>query len=399
MTPEGPRECHDRITDAFREHFARCGSEPETAVDPLSRIDPTVRFVGSAISVLKPRLLSGTIPDTGVHLVQPAIRTRNLALLPDPGARPRWASYFRALGTLRRPDELEQTLVEVRRFLHEALAVPGERLVVRVQSADRDIVKAVTAAWPARSVEFDGQPPAAYRHRYGLADVAGRNCNVAIRVATGEPLDIGNVVVIEGSAGPLGVEFASGVSTLGARIHDRLHPHQAGPIAAAMPVAGWADVRLADALTTTVAMFRAGLRPGGRGRRRTMRGYVGCLEQLRCEAGWSTEDVARVAAAFATAEFGSDGGAGDFLAGCLTTQRKESDAPGEADRDGRRGRTGPGREPDLRRGLPPLGDHADALHPRYPSLDRLPAGIEVPLGARAVLPASPGHERYQRARH
>lgn len=374
-----PAALNDQIAERFHRHFAAGGSRRQPAAGIVSKVDPSVRFIGSAISVLKSMLQTGAIPRHGAHVVQPAIRTQNLRVLPEPDAHPRWGSYFRALGTLAGPDGLHRTVVDVWRFLHDALGIAEHRLVARAHSADRDIVAALAATCPAESLELQGQPLAAYRHRYGLDAVAGRNCNLAIRGPNGDPVDIGNVVVIEGPSGVLGVEFASGVSTLLAGIHGLVHPHQAGAIASAMPVDSWNDVRLADAVATTTAMFIDGLRPGGRGRRRTMRGYLACLDQLRLEAGWAAGDVARVAAEFARREFGSAGGVDAFLIACLSG--KERDVP----------------EPDFRRRLPSVRHHLDALHPRHTPVDRLPARVEVPLGPRPVLPASTGHEWHQRA--
>lgn len=380
---EDPAGANDQVVDGFHRHFAERGSRWQPPAGIVSDVDPTVRFIGSAISVFKPLLLSGAIPPAGVHIVQPAIRTQNLKVLLDPGARPPWASYFRALGTLAGPGALARTVGDAWQFLRATLGITEDRLVAHAHSTDEDIVAALAAACPAASVELDRLPATAYRHRYGLDRIGGRNCNLAIRQRGGETLDVGNVVVIEGPSGVLGVEFASGVSTLLARIHGLVHPNQAGTIASAMPVSSWRDVRLADAIATTSAMFVAGLRPGARGRRRTMRGYVECVDRLRLQARWSADRVVDVAAEFTRREFGSANGVGDFLAGWLTTDpeatavattvRKERDVPGEAHRSGTRPGPEASRRTHLRRRLPSIGNHLDPLHPRHPPLDRLPS--------------------------
>ena len=58
------------INDTFREHFSAYGYSEIQAVPVSSRIDPTVRFIGSPISILKPLITAGHIPFPGVFAIQ-----------------------------------------------------------------------------------------------------------------------------------------------------------------------------------------------------------------------------------------------------------------------------------------------------------------------------------------
>src|ERR1035438_6452334 len=67
-----------RVVDDFRSCLSNQGFHESAAVPLTAKVDPTVRFVGSVMNVLKPLVLEGRIPRAGVLLAQPALRTMNL---------------------------------------------------------------------------------------------------------------------------------------------------------------------------------------------------------------------------------------------------------------------------------------------------------------------------------
>src|SRR5260370_5866502 len=68
----------ESIHRRFSAYYTSLGYAEYTPVPITSKIDPTVRFVGSHVSVLKPHLLQGTVPTPGYFIVQNCLRTQNL---------------------------------------------------------------------------------------------------------------------------------------------------------------------------------------------------------------------------------------------------------------------------------------------------------------------------------
>ena len=264
------------LTDSFLRFFTARGLESVAPVAVTSGVDPSVRFVGSTISVLKPHIAEP--PRPGLCLAQPAMRTQNLArLITDPEPL-EWSSTFLALGTLSPPDQLGWTLEQARTWLTESVGADAEDLMIRADSRDEDLIAAVLGSgWP--QLELDGYEARRYRHRFGLEGIGGRNVNLAVR--RGDRLDdIANVILIEADGAPVAVEFAIGVSACLARLDGLDHPLQASPVADVLPTSTERQRRLADAVAAIALLTGEGLRPVSRGRGGILRRYLHAVGAL-----------------------------------------------------------------------------------------------------------------------
>ena len=102
--PEKAKEHIDWIVNNFKEHFSSLGYKEETPVPISSGFDPSVRFIGSPISVFKPYLVKEQVPHPGVFMRQDCIRTKNLDRLLDDDFLPAWGSYFPNMGAITPPE-------------------------------------------------------------------------------------------------------------------------------------------------------------------------------------------------------------------------------------------------------------------------------------------------------
>lgn len=279
----------------FRRHYAALGYNEQAPAPLVSTVDPTVRFIGSTISVLKSFILDDSIPGPGVFLIQPSLRTRNLERLLDEKAATTSPSFFVHLGTLSPPDFLEQAAFDGWKFFMEHCAARGAHAVMRISSQDRDLL-AVARHLPGAEIEVDGEPDQHYRHQFGMKEAAGRNLNWGVRQADSRIANVGNLVIIENSRGGIGVEVVMGLSHLIAGIFGLRHPIMASPAAAAVTIKSVDEIKFADALVVCCVLADAELRPTGRGRGRTMRGYLQALAMLRHKCGISFDDLERAAA-------------------------------------------------------------------------------------------------------
>lgn len=279
------------LSRAFEEHFHQLGLAKTKPSAIISKVDPSVRFIGAAISTLKPMLLANEVPPAGVFVVQPAIRTRCLPELADPRSRYQWSSYFLAFGALVAPEAIGELADRAETFLLNALELSESRLLFRVASRDRDLRELVTQL--RSQIEVDGYAQANYRHRFGPGGLTGRNLNFAILVDE-VPLDVGNLILIERGGKVIGAEVAFGASVLLARALGLNHPAAASPLADQMQVRTWDEVKCVNALEVSIALASEGLRPAGRGRGRVLRSYLEVLAIVRKRAGLSLDQLASV---------------------------------------------------------------------------------------------------------
>ncbi len=286
------------VVQRFSQHYGERGYTRHQPVGILSRVDPSVRFVGSTISVLKPLLLTGSIPDPGVFLTQQALRTRNLDKLLVAGAVLTSPSSFVHSGVLAPPSHLARAALDAWTFLNQ-FTDGDQQVIVRVHVEDPDIAATIHALAPAAVVTDTGDVEP-YRHTFGMAGITGRNLNFCIRSTAGSESRFGNLIVIEDTRGTAAIETAIGVNHLVAGLRGWDSPLRATPAAAVLPLDNDADVRLADALMAVVALTDAGLAPSARGRGRTFRRYLQALVLLGAQCGHSMSTLESAAHALST---------------------------------------------------------------------------------------------------
>jgi hypothetical protein len=272
----------------FRTSLRQHGFNEARAVPITARVDPTVRFVGSVISVLKPVLIEERIPPGGVSLAQPVLRTMNLHRARDPEHHPRWPSYFLQLGAITAPESRHSAAEAALVFLHRQVPDCCGRLVLQAVAEDEDLIRLHP---PGLSTHADSGGADAYRHHYGVPDLVGRTLNYALRGVNGEVHPIGNLILLELSGRPIAAELAFGPSNLLTRLEGLDLPIQATAAAEAVPLRDWTHIRLADTLAPATVLLREGLRPLGSGRHRVARSYLQALSVIRRQAGMSLDEL------------------------------------------------------------------------------------------------------------
>ena len=294
------------ITEQFKTFYASQGYTEHQPVAISSGIDPTVRFVGSHISVFKPYITEGKIPIPGYFMRQDCIRTQNVKRLLDQSYSPKWGSFFPSLGVISRPERLELVCEEVFNFLRVELRVSDNLIRFRVNSNDNDLLKACCSICKPRNIEKDTRKPEYYRHEYGIDGVWGRSFNIALRDDNDAFIfsDIGNVIIIEKQEGMLGIEVALGASTILKQLYSLEHVNDCHSV----PDLKYCDTsmrrRFEDAIIVSVVLFREGLRPNASDNKcRILRSYVRSLSYFRAKAGMSIDGIAEMLFCFESLEF------------------------------------------------------------------------------------------------
>jgi hypothetical protein len=106
--PEKAKQYIDWIVNNFKEHFSSLNYIEEPSVPISSGFDPSVRFIGSPISIFKPYLISEQVPTPGVFMRQDCIRTKNIDNLLNENFLPAWGSYFPNMGAITPPERASE---------------------------------------------------------------------------------------------------------------------------------------------------------------------------------------------------------------------------------------------------------------------------------------------------
>lgn len=314
--PELISKSHYGVIQSFRSYFSSQGYHEHTPVDINSRLDPSVYFIGSTISVLKPYLFAASIPEPGLFLVQRCVRTQNSKLLLTDSEMPKWASYFQSIGTLSPITKLKQVCMDVWNFLHISLGIPKHDIMIRASSRDQDLLEFWTEMNDGPCLDIDSFPISYYRHQYGHEEWHGRNINFALRQEGGQHFaDIGNLIVLEhrdGQAG--GVELAFGISTLNARKFSLKHPIEASLISTAIPFDLLRTCKLADAMAVALHLTRERLRPTASNTRgRILRTYIRGIDYLSRQARLNPSQVQQCIQLYELEEYGAVSDASELI--------------------------------------------------------------------------------------
>lgn len=297
-------EIRDGIRTKFSEFFNAKGYQRHAPGNLVPENDTSVLFTGSTISTFKPYLSDGSIPDGGLYMIQSCLRTQNTRIL-DNDQKPQWTSYFSSTGALTPYEKVDVLSEQAWQFFTDYLGIPSDRVKIRIASKDIDLLNHWKAASLDHVLEYDVNDPVYYTHKFGMDNVAGRNCNMAIvDHKTGALRDIGNIIVIETPDKKLGAEIAFGVETIVSRILGLSNPIEASLIADIVPRKNEYSLKLADCISSSLVILDTGERPVATNRGRVLRKYMQGVSDLRHKADVSIDEIQKYAADFEVREFG-----------------------------------------------------------------------------------------------
>ncbi|MFA6408368.1 MAG: hypothetical protein WCW36_02805 [Candidatus Paceibacterota bacterium] len=304
---QGP-ELVETLEDDFKDFFRARGYEEHEPVLISSGIDPTVRFIGSHISVFKPYLLSETVPTPGYFMTQDCIRTQNVKRLFDDEYLPHWGSFFTSLGTISPSDRLNDVCGESLSFLKEKLDINANDIRVRVSSKDIDLHETSKKVFHEDNLEVDTQRETYYRHKIGIDGVWGRNFNIALRNANGEGFsDVGNIILIENNEKKLGVELALGATTILKQIYNIEHVNDFYPVIGLPKLDPRISRKLEDSIIVSTTLLREGLEPNASDNRgRILRTYIRSILYFKERTGLSMDTIEDVLKRFEQEQFGAN---------------------------------------------------------------------------------------------
>jgi len=303
--PEEAKQRVEALIADFKNYYSSLGYKEEPPVSISSGVDPTVRFIGSHISVLKPYLVENRVPSPGLFMRQDCIRTQNADRLLDDDYHPNWGSYFPSIGAITPPERLSESCNEAFDFFEKQLGISIENILVRINSSDADLLKACEQR-SGLAIEKDSRKPEYYKHKIGIEGIKGRSFNIALRDHDGRGFsDVGNIIIFEDAQKQLVVETALGSTTILKQLYGLDHVQDCTPVIGLDGIKNEAIRRkFEDAIITSTALYQDGLRPFGQhNRNRILKQYVRSLSYFRAKSGISIDGLTQIISAFEQREF------------------------------------------------------------------------------------------------
>jgi hypothetical protein len=312
----------DSLAQVFLRHYEGFGFATAAPVPLTSGVDSSVIFVGSSISVLKPLIRRREVPERGVTLAQPALRTHNIKKLLQPGFEFEWGGLFTNIALLAPVGTEVELLRHTLAFFIDSLGFRPDDLRLRVSTADPDLFALCRGPGRPVDVEVDTHPLPYYRHRIGMDGVVGRNFNFALYCPRyGEYRDVGNFIVFEDVEGEYSfLEVGFGDTTILRARYDLEHVLDCFPFRPQGSLPPAERRILEDAASVSVALWREGLRPSSRdASSKLLAKYMRALYHVADRNGVSLAALRRVVAEYEAAQYRDPLGVADELVAHLST--------------------------------------------------------------------------------
>lgn len=300
FAPEQARAHVEKLTQVFKKYFGNLHYQEEPSVPISSGIDSSVRFIGSPISVFKPYLISGKIPNPGIFMRQDCIRTKNIDKMLNDDFQPAWGTYFPNMGAIAPASRIEEGCQDAFHFFEGVLKISRENLKIRLSSRDSDLLDSCQRGFYAGSLEIDSKPDGYYRHKIGLEGFSGRNCNIALRNPNDNGFsDVANLIILENEGQPACLEISIGVTTILKELYNLDHVQDGVPVEGFQGLDAKYRRKFEDVLVTSAVLFREGLRPfGSHNRNRILKKYVQALSFFRAKCHLELPELRTVALRF-----------------------------------------------------------------------------------------------------
>ena len=300
------------MVDGFLNYFQEHSCIKREPVKISSGIDPSVRFIGSHISVLKPYFMNGTIPDGGYVMSQPCVRTRNLKSYANDDFYPNWGAYFPSLGILTKPERLGEIANQTYEFIQDQWNIAPKNIKIRINTQDEDLMSLAHSIFSSDMFETNTMPTKYYRHKLGIDGVWGRNFNIALRDYGRDTFsDIGNVIILENQDKQLGIEIALGSSTVLKQIYGLNHVMDCHPVLGLDKYIQNPNIRvkMEDTIVTSMALYNDGLEPSNKeNTNRLMKKYLEVMRDCADKTDLPKEALRKTLHQYELLEYGSNDG-------------------------------------------------------------------------------------------
>jgi hypothetical protein len=282
---------HANTEAAYVDIFESSSFKEAEPVGISSGFDSSTVFIGSTISVFKPLLEESRVPEDGLILIQPCLRTQNKKHLYDDKDID-YNTYFSIIGGIAPIEKIDEVVAAVVDFLKK-IGVSNDRILIQIKSTDKDLMKSLHSV-PEANIEEDAKDVLYYEWQYGMDDFNGRGLTIAIKNENSNKFeDIGNIIIVDKKGIPCAVQWGFGLETLLSRVYNKQKPIECSLISQVVEFKPGSRSKFSDALSAVIEIYLSGVKPDNKGAGSQLRDYLKGLSYLKRKNGYSNEDLSR----------------------------------------------------------------------------------------------------------
>jgi hypothetical protein len=275
---------HESVKEKFEEYFKDVGYIENAPAPLISKEDKSVIFTGASISAVKHLVQSDTIPNPGVYIVQPCIRTQDFKDAYIDTTIPSRQTFFNMATILAPPKRYPEVCREAIDLTINKLGIDSNRIKIKVTNKDQQLAE----YWknPINqnvATEFDTYPEKYYKWEYGIPGVSGSGLTVSILNQTTESFwDVGNIVILREEGGKeTGIEFGYGIEYFLAGALNVEEPLRLSKISEIEPYKGGLHQKYTVCLEALIQMSAAGATIGDKKADHLFKQYIKVVNHLR----------------------------------------------------------------------------------------------------------------------
>lgn len=250
----------------------KIGLEERERVSIISKIDPSVFFIGSGISVFKSDLFTA-IPNK--YILQPCFRSHNLNIFVN-NFDYSYSSFFISPCIVSDIEYLENILILIKEF-HSSIS--QWTLQIEVHYEDIDIYnKILFLSEYGINIKKCMDSKTRFRHYYGDNRLMGKTIHFrVIYEDTSVSRIFANLSIIYIDGKLKGIDYGTGISTYISCLKKQRHSIESSPISDLYSIKKTNDIIFCDCLTSVYEISSLGIKPLANKRGRILREYLSIL--------------------------------------------------------------------------------------------------------------------------
>lgn len=291
-------ETHEKCIARFKEVLGERGYAEKK---PLSLIageqDSSVLFIGSSTNVFKPEIKNKNIPENGMFVVQPCIRTHDFKRRFDDTFVPFGQTYFEMIGAILPGDKYEKACLDMIEFLIKGLNIEKERILIIPTQENEKLLDPFYSNSNLSKIKIAKDKNKEYRWGYGMPGIYGEGLSVNIlNTMTNKYWDVGNIVSINNEQDKeIAVEFGAGIEFLMSARLGIDNPVKLSRIADIEKINGGLHQKFCVYYETILQLIGAGASVGSKKGNRLFKQYLKSINYLSGKINYNIEDLKNIA--------------------------------------------------------------------------------------------------------
>jgi hypothetical protein len=210
-------EIHEKCIESFQSFMIERGYSCQKPLPLIPEdCDDSVLFTGSTISAFKPEIKNNDIPNGGMFVVQPCIRTQDFKTRFNDDFLPFGQTYFEMIGSILPCGKYDKMCSDVISFLVNNLNVREERILIIPTKEDDSLISPFFNNLDLSKIRTTKDESKKYKWKYGIQGIHGDGISINImNPGTNSYWDVANIVSIRDELNnEIAVEFGAGIEFL-----------------------------------------------------------------------------------------------------------------------------------------------------------------------------------------